>query len=419
MSATAAALPETEAESGEQDLIAPRISVGAFCVTEGFAVAVQSAARDRRMAKVKADVSMGGAVAAARRYSGVSAPNLVIVESMESGFNLFSELSQLAEVVEPETRVIVAGPSNDVGLYRELIRNGVSDYLVTPCAPMQVIESIIGAYDAPDAAPAAASYAVYGVRGGVGASVFAHNLAYEIAERTKKDTILIDLDIEFGTLGLNFNIETKHSTADAVVDAGGLDDVKLARLLHPATDQLKLLPAPADLREREQLSAEAALTLLDVARRTGEQVVIDAPRGWGPAAQVALRQATTPILVASPDLASLRNLRAIAEWVAAERQNDEAPRLVLTQIGQPKRPEIPPKEFGEILGRAIDLTLPWDGAAFGAALNEGKMLREISAGKNLAGAIGGFADQLTGRIKPTARRKGGVGRILSSIGLRQ
>lgn len=406
-----------EADAVEHDLIAPRITIEAFCVTEGFASTVQTATQDRRMAKTKSAVSMGGAAAAAKRYADVASPHLVIVESSDCGFELFSQLAALADVVDAHTRVIVAGPSNDVALYRELIRNGVSDYLVTPCAPMQAIEAVISAFETPDAAPAAASVVVYGVRGGVGASVLAHNLAAEIARRAQKETILVDLDLEFGTLGLNFNIETKQTVADAFADVEGLDDVKLARLLHAFDEQLLLLPAPADLSERTAPSEEAVLALLDVARRSSDQLVIDAPHGWTAATRVSLRQATTPVLVATPDLVSLRNLRGILDWLAQERPNDAAPKLALNQVGQPKRPEIEGREFAEILGAQIDLTLSWDPATFGQALNEGKLLRAAPAGRPHADAIRGLADQILGRDPSKSKSAGGVGRLLSAIGL--
>ncbi len=416
---TATAAAGAAAEAVEQDLIAPRITIEAFCVTESFASVLQAAAQDRRMAKVKAAVAMGGASAAANRYADVGSPHLVIVESLDGGFELFNELAALAEVVDAETRVIVAGPSNDVALYRELMRSGVSDYLVTPCAPMQAIEAVIGAFDTPEAAPAAASVAVYGVRGGVGASVIAHNLAFEIAERAQKETILVDLDLEFGTLGLDFNVEAKSTTADAFDDIDGLDDVKLARLLYTANDRLKLLPAPADLREREAPGEDAVLALLDVARHCSDQLIIDVPRGWTPATRVALRQSTTTLLVAAPDLVSLRNLRAVMDWLASERPNDGAPKIALNQIGQPKRPEIAEKEFSEILGAPLDLTLHWDPAAFGAALNEGKLLRETPAGRAHADAIRALADALIGRDPAKNKPTGGVSRLLTAFGLKK
>ena len=360
---------------------------------------------------------MGGSEAAVKRYRNLGAPNLIIVESLSDGFTLFGELAELAEVLPPEAQVIVAGASNDVALYRELMRNGVSDYLVTPCAPMQAIEAIVGAFDAPDAAPIAKCVTVYGVRGGAGASMLAQNLSYELAELVRKETVLVDLNVQFGTSALGFNIEPKHSIVDACRDVDDLDDVKLARLLHKQTDHLKLLPAPVDLTARGLTSESEALSLVDVARKSCELLVLDAPSGWGAAARVALRQAAIPVLVATPDLVSLRNLRAVADWLEKERPNDLPPKIVLNQVGQAKRPEISEKEFSDIIGAPIDLSLQWDPAAYGAALGDGSLLRNSTGGQIHADMIKCFGETLIGRPVLRAPAAGGLSRLLSAIGL--
>ncbi|MCI4663335.1 MAG: AAA family ATPase [Neomegalonema sp.] len=401
---------------GEPELIAPRITIEAFCMTEGFATALQDAMQDRRMAKATSAVGMGGIDAAVRRYRDIDAPNLIIVESVETGFELFGELAKLAEVVDERTHVVVAGPSNDIALYRELMRNGVSDYLVTPCAPIQAIESVVGMFNEPGASPAATSFAVYGVRGGVGASVFTHNFAAELAMRGGKDALLIDLDIEFGTVGLNFNVEPKNTIADAYRDIDNLDDVKLARLLHAQQDKLKLLAAPSEVSSDQPPTEAQALSLIDIARTACDLLVLDTPSSWRASSRVALRQASKVILVATPDLVSLRNLRSLLDWLQSARPNDRAPTLVLTQIGQPKRPEISEAEFVDLAGAPPALSLPWDAATYGAALNSGKLLRDTQGGRGHADLIGGFADVMAGREKRAAGGGAGVARLLGAFG---
>ncbi len=400
----------------EADLIAPRISIEVFCMTPDFASAMQTAASDRRMAKTKTSVGMGGCMAAVKRYADRATPNLVMVESVEEGFGVFNELERLAAVCTEETRVIVAGPSNDVSLYRELIRQGVYEYLVTPSSPMQIIEAITTVFASPDSAPAAKSVAVYGVRGGVGASAIAHNLAATLAKTEEKDTILADFDFEFGTAALDFNIEAKHTIADAFYDLDNLDDVKIQRLLHRYGDNLLLLPAPADLKDRSTLNADAALTLFDALRHACDVLVIDAPHAWTPAVACALRQAATVVLVATPDLACLRNLKAVSDWLQQERPHDARAKVVLNQIGAPKRPEISPREFHEIIGAEIDVSIPYEPAIFGAAQNDGKLLTQVSGGQRVAAKIEALGDAVMGRDAGGARKaRSGSGGFLASL----
>lgn len=392
----------------EADLIVPRISVEVFCTTAAFATSMQTAAADRRMAKASASVVMGGSGAAVKRYADHATPNLLIVETEAPGFGVFNELEELASVCAEDTRVIVVGPSNDVSLYRELMRQGVCEYLVSPSSPLQIIEAISSVFATPESAPAAKLVVVYGVRGGVGASMIAHNLAAEIAGVSDKDTVLVDLDLEFGTAALNFNIEAKHTIADALLDLENIDDVKVRRLLHPHTDRLMLLPAPADLKEKASLSDDGALTLFDTLRQSCDFLVVDAPHAWSSATRTALRQAESVVLVSTPDLACLRNLKSVYDWVVAERPHDAKPKIVMNQVGAAKRPEISQREFQEIIGATVDVAISYEPAAFGAAQNDGRLLSQVSGGQKPAAKIAELARTITGRLaKPAAKPAGG------------
>jgi hypothetical protein len=110
----------------------PRISLQAFCETPEFASSVQAAAADRRMSKVHVKVQMGGAPAAVEAYAEASTPNVIAIESIGNREALLENLDRLAGVCDPDTKVVVVGHVNDVLLYRELMRRGVSEYLIAP-----------------------------------------------------------------------------------------------------------------------------------------------------------------------------------------------------------------------------------------------------------------------------------------------
>ena len=110
----------------------PRISIQAFCETEIVAQTLEMTSKDRRMARAHVKVLMGGVPAAVEFYATAPTPNLVIVESRLVGDELMANLGRLAEVCDAETKVVVIGHFNDIIAYRELINNGVSDYLVAP-----------------------------------------------------------------------------------------------------------------------------------------------------------------------------------------------------------------------------------------------------------------------------------------------
>src|SRR5262252_7689738 len=133
--------PEVAPAVEEHIAPAPRVSVQAFCETVETAAAVQSAGEDRRLGKAHLKIQMGGMTAAAEAYRSAPTPNVIVLEA-DARNSILTELDQLATVCDPGTRVVVIGRINDVTLYRELVRRGVSDYLIAPVSTIDVVRSI-------------------------------------------------------------------------------------------------------------------------------------------------------------------------------------------------------------------------------------------------------------------------------------
>src|ERR1700678_4643112 len=201
--------PAAELAGREENIApAPRVSVQAFCETVETAAAIQAAGEDRRMAKAHLRIQMGGLVAAIEAYQSSPTPNVIILESENRDTDILGGLDELAPVCDASTRVIIIGRMNDVGLYRELVRRGVSDYMIAPVGALQVVRTVCGLFSAPDAKPVGRVIAVVGAKGGVGASTIAHNIAFSIARDQMLDSVVTDLDLAFGTAGLAFNQDT-------------------------------------------------------------------------------------------------------------------------------------------------------------------------------------------------------------------
>src|SRR6185295_14368121 len=121
----------------------PRVSIQAFCENGATAEIIQIAAEDRRLAKAHVSVHMGGVEAAVAHYQQNPTPNLIIIETSLPRDHI------LAENCDPGTKVLIIGHANDVMLYRELLKRGVSEYLVEPVAPLQLMEAISNLYNNP------------------------------------------------------------------------------------------------------------------------------------------------------------------------------------------------------------------------------------------------------------------------------
>ena len=390
----------------------PRISIQVFCESSDTGEVFQRAAEDRRLAKAHLTVQMGGIAGAVEYFRESPTPNLIIVESAEEGERLFAALAQLAPVCDPSTKVVVIGQTNDITTYRELIRQGISEYLVAPLTPIQVLETISSLYVNRDAPPVGRSLAFIGAKGGVGASVLAHNVAWCIGERLKEDTVVVDLDLAFGTAGLDFNQDPTQGVADALTAPERVDEVLLERLLVRCTDHLSVFTSPGTLDREFDLDPSAFESVLEVVRRAVPSVVIDLPHVWSAWSRSVLLDADEIVIVAGPDLASLRNAKNLVERIKVARPNDNPPRLVLNMVGMPKRPEIPPKDFADAIGLEPSAVINFEPNLFGTASNNGQMLPEVDKNAAAVKAVEDLAALITGRSAPAEKKGSFLDRLM-------
>ncbi|WP_407176973.1 AAA family ATPase [Bradyrhizobium sp. STM 3562] len=375
---------------------APRVSVQAFCETVETAAAVQAAGEDRRLGKAHLKIQMGGMAAAVEAYRSAPTPNVIVLET-DARSDILAGLDQLATVCDAGTRVIVIGRINDVALYRELVRRGVSDYLIAPVTAIDVVRSICNLFSAPEAKAVGRIIAVVGAKGGVGASTIAHNVAWAIARDLAMDSVIADLDLAFGTAGLDYNQDPPQGIADAVFSPDRVDTAFIDRLLSKCTDHLSLLAAPATLDRVYDFGTEAFDAIFDTLRTTMPCIVLDVPHQWSGWSKRALVGADDILIVAAPDLANLRNSKNIFDLLKAARPNDRPPLYCLNQVGVPKRPEINASEFAKAIESEPIASIPFDPQMFGAAANNGQMIAEISANHRATEMFLQIAQRLTGR----------------------
>jgi pilus assembly protein CpaE len=321
----------------------------------------------------------------------------VIILETEGRGRILAGLDRLAPVCDSGTRVVVIGRVNDVTLYRELVRRGVSDYVIVPVNALDVVRSICGLFSAPEARAVGRIIGIVGAKGGVGASTIAHNVAWAIARDLALDSVVADLDLAFGTAGLDYNQDPSQGIADAVFSPDRVDTAFIDRLLSKCTDHLSLLAAPATLERVYDFGAEAFDSIFDTLRTTMPCIVLDIPHQWSAWTKRALIGADDILIVAAPDLANLRNSKNIFDLLKASRPNDRAPLYCLNQVGVPKRPEINASEFAKAIESQPIAAIPFDPQMFGSAANNGQMIAEISASHRTTEMFLQIAQRLTGR----------------------
>lgn len=387
--------PAAEIAAGAR--LIPRITIQAFCENSQTAQLVESAIHDRRMSKVALTTHNGGIDGAVETYKANPTPNLIIVETVLSSAEIPASLERLAEVCDASTRVIVLGHVNDVLLYRDLIRSGISEYIVLPATAQQIVGAITELFASDNAAPIGRSVAFISAKGGAGSSTIAHNVAWSIATGLRQDSLILDMDLAFGTAGLNFNQDPPHGLADAVMSNQKIDQTMLDRLMSKAANHISLLTAPVTLDRTFDFEEREFEQIIEMSQNTTPVVVLDLPHTWTAWVRHTLATVDEVVIVAEPDLANLRNAKNMADTIKALRPTENAPNLVLNKVAMPRRPEITPAEFAASIECHLLGQVPFDAALFGTAANNGQMIAEVAASSKINEVYRAIGMHVTGR----------------------
>jgi pilus assembly protein CpaE len=389
----------------------PRITIQAFCEHSQTAQLVESAIHDRRMSKVALTTHNGGLEGAIETYRSNPTPNLILVETSLQPEDIPAALERLAEVCDAATRLIVLGHVNDVVLYRELIRSGVSEYIVLPTSAQSIVSAITELFAAEGAAPIGRTIGFISAKGGAGASTVAHNVSWAVAQHLRQDCLILDLDFAFGTAGLNFNQDPPHGLADAVSANQKIDQMLLDRLMSKAANHINLLTAPVVLDRTFDFAERDFEQVVELSQKTMPVVILDIPHEWTSWVRHTLATIDEIIIVAEPDLANLRNAKNLSDTIKALRPAESEPLLVINKLGVPRRPEIAPLEFATSVECRLLGQIAFDAATFGTAANNGQMIAEVSANHRSNEIYRTIALHVTGRNtpeKPAGKVAGGL-----------
>lgn len=369
----------------------PRVSAGVFCDTPKAQKALADALQDRRLSRITAKVAQGGIEAAIKFYASAPTPDLLILETTAEGAALLASLDRLSSVCDETTNVIVIGKLNDIGLYRAIIEKGVSDYLVAPVDSLSAIAAVLGLYRNRSALNRGRVCAFLGAKRGVGASTLAQNVAWRMGQNRRGPVMLADLDLQFGTAALNLDLNATSGFAQQATDPERLDEALLERTLIQKGRFLHVLPASGRMHEIDPPDPQAVEKLLDLARQTFPAVVLDLPHLQSPWIRTALAAVDDLVIVATPDLVSLRNAKFLLEMCRTARPNDAPPRLVLNQIGIDRRAGVSVRDFAKGLEVDIDTQIAFEPQHFGMAASEGRLITELAPKCRASRAISALA----------------------------
>jgi len=252
-----------------------------------------------------------GGIAKAIQFLGVErSPESIIVDI--SGADMpASRVHDLAQVCEPGVTVIAIGDHNDIGLYRDLVQAGVSEYIVKPATPQLLAKALFPQPSVAEGNPISRKLgkmvAFVGARGGVGATTLAINLAWYLANRQKRRILLLDLDLQNGDCALALNLRPTPGLREALANPMRIDNVFLERAMAAHSERLYVLSAEESLRSNVEFLAEAVEALVGALRRQFHYIIVDVPRLPGAPYWRSLDMADIRVIVADQTLRSVRD----------------------------------------------------------------------------------------------------------------
>ena len=327
---------------------------------------------------------------------GEAAPTVLVCAGPEDMSRLDTLLALVTHCARRGAVVIVVVDEIAPVAVHRLMRAGATDFLPTPHATGALMESISSARRG-EGAPADSVeskgrdgliYPVYGVAGGVGATTFAVNLAWEIAQESRKSGLrvcLLDLDFQYGSVATYLDMPRRDSVLDFLSDMSRADAQGFAAALEERGARLSVFTAPADALPLNIVSADGMQRLLAMAADSHDVVIVDLPTALTEWTEAALNAAQRFWAVMEIDMRSAQNMLRFLRALQAEDLPFDKLDYVMNRVpgfgdfGAKGRV----KKMAETLGIEYGVLLPDGGKAVVQACDHGSPLADFASGNPL------------------------------------
>jgi pilus assembly protein CpaE len=263
----------------------------------------------------------------------------------------------------PERPVLVLSEGSPNGFVRRVFESGADDILTLPQAPETVAFTMQKAVARKEGAASGTGVAlspmicVLGPKGGTGKTLTACNLAVSLAQQNAKVAV-VDLDLQFGDVGLALGLVPEKTVYDHVNSGGSLDSDKLDAYLTTHSSGVRILMAPTRPDHAGVVSTEFLRDIYATLRATHDYVIVDTPPGFTPEVIASIDSSSHICMVGMLDSLSLKNTKLGLETLELMGYDSDRTRLVLNRADS--RVGITREDVVAIIGRAPDVYVPSD-----------------------------------------------------------
>lgn len=309
----------------------------------------------------------------------------------------------------PGLLLVAAIQGANVSLVRTLLREGINDVVSLPFDIDELLQVSLDAVakgdaDTTTAAALAPMVAVVRSLGGCGATSIATHIAADFAahDSTGRGTVIVDLDLQFGTIADYLGVRPRGSLADLLGVSGRLDEELLRSVTTEAEGGISVLAAPSTILPLESVDTDDLLRVLDLLRKHFGQVVLDLPANWTNWTLSAAAAADVILLVTELSVASLRQAKRRLDLFRSVGIEDSAVKIVVNRVEKRLFRTIGLNDVAETLGHPVLGSIALDAPLVGMAQNQGVLVGSVKRKSRFAtdmAAIGALLrnDVLAGR----------------------
>jgi pilus assembly protein CpaE len=296
-------------------------------------------------------------------------PDVVVIAIEEPLIRALQTVEAMVDLL-PRSPVVGFSSIRDPNAMRKAMLAGVKDYLSAPVKEEELINSIhtvlaqeerrqariSGEMDEPVAAGTVIT--VFGAKGGIGKTTIATNLATALVQKTNQSVVVVDLDTRFGDVAILMDIPVERSIADMAIPEEEINRDYLQECIYTHNTGVAILPAPIRPTDWRSVHAGHIERIVNLLCQTHDYVILDTPGTFNDIVARALELATMVVLVATVDMASLKDTLLAIDMLRSWNFPQEKIKLVINATNEATN--VQPNEVKRMLGREVFWSIPYD-----------------------------------------------------------
>ena len=327
-------------------------------------------------------------------------PKVLIADISDSELPL-GDINKIKEFSAPNINIIVIGTRNDVGLFRDLMNMGVSDYIVKPLNNVILRKTLEDALNNKKTIVEKSGKLINVISsvGGAGATTVAANIAWLLANVHFKRTLLMDMDFLFGTSNLLLDLKAENAYLDIIESPDKIDDYFVETILKKSSNRLYYLGGLCDLVRGIVVDLEAFEALMNLIKKQFNYVIVDSQREVTSVTRVGMNKSEIFIIMVEMSLASAQNTARILEFFNADQAGKKII-IVANKVGMSSNGALSREAFEKVIGRKINYSIPFDEVSALASANIGQPL--AASGGSIVEVLEDITNDIMGKNESIA-----------------